>query len=44
MHYMVKKIDQKPIVRELTIAFFQACGGRNEALEWIVKFVMIQAK
>jgi len=41
---MVRKIDQKRIVRELSISFLQACGGRNKALEWIVKFVMIQAK
>jgi len=44
MRYIVRKIDQKTIVRELSISFLQACGGRNKALEWIVKFVMIQAK
>jgi len=32
------------IVRELSISFLQAIGFRNKALEWIVKFVMIQVK
>jgi len=41
---MIRKIDQKMIVRKLSISFLQACGSRIEALEWIVKFVMIQAK
>jgi len=42
---VVIKIDQKTIVivRELFILFFQA-RGKNKAWEWIVKFVMIQAK
>jgi len=41
---MVKKIDKKSIVREFSISFLQARSGINNALEWIVKFVMIQAK
>jgi len=40
---MVRKIDQKTIVRELSFSFLQARGGRNKALEWIVKFVVIPA-
>jgi len=35
---------EPPLVRELSILFLQARGGRNEALKWIVKFVVIQAK
>jgi len=42
MRYMVRKIDQKTIVRELSILFLQARGGKNKVLEWIVKFDMIQ--
>jgi len=41
---MVRKIDQKTFVRELSISFLQPRGDRNKALEWIVNFVMIQAK
>jgi len=41
---MVRKINQKTIVRELSVSFLQARGGGNKALKWIVKFVMIQAK
>jgi len=41
---MVRKIDQKTIVRELTISFLQACDGRIKALEWFLKCVMIWAK
>jgi len=41
---MVRKIDQKTIVRELSISFLQARNGRNKVLEWIVKFVIIQTK
>jgi len=35
---MVRKIDHKMIVRELSISFLQSCGSRNKTLEWIVKF------
>jgi len=41
---MVRKIDEMKIVRELFILFLQACSSRNKASEWIVKFVLIQAK
>jgi len=30
---MLRKIGQKTIVRELSISFLQAYGGRNKALE-----------
>jgi len=30
---MVRKIDQKVIVKELSISFLQARGGRNKALD-----------
>jgi len=41
---MVRKIYQKTVVRELSISFLQARGGRNKVLEWIVKFITTQAK
>jgi len=41
---MVRKIDQKTIVRELSISLLIACSSSNKALEWIMKFVMIQVK
>jgi len=30
---MVRNIDQKMIIRELSISFLRARGGRNKALE-----------